>query len=120
MAEGTKVGNIGDGGNCEFETVKKSPLTSENLNGATGYLTPKARLGFTKALILQHFDLECHIWIETNASNYAIGGVLSKLTSDHLGRWHPVVFYLWKMVLAKTWYKTHNRELLAIVEAFKT
>ncbi len=24
------------------------------------------------------------------------------------------------MILAETWYKTHNQELLAIVEAFKT
>ena len=35
------------------------------------------RLAFIKALILQYFDLESHIWIETNASNYAIDGVLS-------------------------------------------
>ena len=36
-------------------------------------------LAFTKALILWHFDLECHIWIETDASDYAIGSVLSQL-----------------------------------------
>ena len=34
-------------------------------------------LAFTKASILQHFDPECHIWIETNALSYAIGGILS-------------------------------------------
>ena len=39
---------------------------------------------FTKAPILQQFDSECHIWIETNASGYAIRGVLSQLTSDYL------------------------------------
>ena len=39
---------------------------------------------FTKAPILQYFDLECHIRIETDASGYAIGRVLSQLTSDHL------------------------------------
>ena len=39
---------------------------------------------FTKALILRHFDSECHIQIETNASRYAIRGVLSQLTFDHL------------------------------------
>ena len=38
------------------------------------FLTPDARtafnrlwLAFTKALILWHFDPECHIWIETDA-----------------------------------------------------
>ena len=35
------------------------------------------RQAFTKAPILQHFDPECHIRIETNASGYAIGGVFS-------------------------------------------
>ena len=42
------------------------------------------RQAFTKALILRHYDPECHIRIETNASGYAIGGVLSQLTSDYL------------------------------------
>ena len=32
---------------------------------------------FTKALILWHFDLECHIWIEIDALGYAIEGMLN-------------------------------------------
>ena len=54
------------------------------MEAGTSFLTPKARaafnrlrLAFTKAPILQHFDLECHIRIKTNASGYAISGVLS-------------------------------------------
>ena len=39
-------------------------------------------LAFIKALILRYFDLESHIQIETNASSYAIGGVLSQLNLD--------------------------------------
>ena len=39
------------------------------------------RLAFTKTPILWHFDLECHIWIETDASGYAINGALSWLIS---------------------------------------
>ena len=31
-----------------------------------------------------------------------------------------MAYYLCKIILAKTWYTTDNRELLAIVEAFKT
>ena len=53
-------------------------------------------------------------------SGYAIGRVLSQLILNNLGQWHPVAFYSWKMISAKTWYKTYNGELLAIVEAFKT
>ena len=37
-------------------------------------------LAFTKDSILQHFDPECHIWIETDILGYIIGGVLSQLT----------------------------------------
>ena len=69
-------------GDCEDETVETSPF--KNLNKATSYLTPNARQAFTqlkqaftKALILEHFDLECHIQIEIDASGYAIGDVLS-------------------------------------------
>ena len=72
-------------GDCEDETVERLP--SKNLNRATGYLTPNARRAFTqlrqiftKALILRHFHPEYHIWIKTDMSGYAIGGVLSQLT----------------------------------------
>ena len=109
--------------------------------GATGsgpsFLTPKARsafnrlrLAFTKAPILWHFDPECHIWIETDTSGYAIGGMLSQLVSEtspdgivtktDLDQWYLIAFFSRKMILAETQYKTHDGELLAIVKAFKT
>ena len=47
-----------------------------------GQAFTQLRQAFTKALILQHFDPECHIWIQTDASSYAIIGVLSQLTTD--------------------------------------
>ena len=57
---------------------------SRSEEAGTGFLIPKARLAFTqlrqafvKAPILHHFDLESHIRIETDASSYAIGGILS-------------------------------------------
>ena len=91
VAERNKVGTVGNGSDCKDKTVKKLP--SKNSNGAIDYLIPKARLAFTilrkmftKTLIFQHFDLECHIWIETDISGYAIGGVLSQLTLDNLGQ----------------------------------
>ena len=89
VAERNEIGIVGDGGNCEDKTIKTS--LSKNLNRAIGYLTPKARLAFiklskvfTKALILWHFDPKCHLRIETDVSGYAIGGVLSQLTSNNL------------------------------------
>ena len=90
------------------------------------YLTPAAkkafnqlRHAFTQAPILQYFDPEQHIWIETDMSGYIIGGVLSQLTSDDLSQLHPVTYYSQKMIWDKTRYKTHDGELLAIVETFK-
>ena len=90
----------------------------------------RLRLVFTKAPILQHFDPKCHIWIETNVLGYAISIVLSQLvfeirlngvvTKTDLSHWHPVGFFLKKMIPVEIWYKIHNGELLAIVEAFKT
>ena len=101
------------------------------------FLTPGAkeafnclRLAFIKALILRHFDPECHIRIKTDASSYVIGGMLSQLasgtsldgvvTKTNLDQWHPVAFFFRKMIPAETWYETHDGKLLAIVEAFKT
>ena len=39
---------------------------------------------------------------------------------SNLGQWYPVAYFSRKMIPAETRYKTHNAELLAIVEAFKT
>ena len=125
MAERDEVGIIDGGGDCEHETVKR--LLSKNLNRTTGYLTLKARLTFNilgktflKAPILQYFDLEYHIRIETNASGYAIGEVLSQLILDNLRQCHPVAYYSKKMIPAKTCYKIYNSEFPAILKAFKT
>ena len=126
MVEDAEVGSLGSR-NCEDEIVEKSPLTTKNLNSAMDYLTAEARLAFTqwrkaltKAPILWHFDPKCHIRLETGVSGYAIARVLSQLTLDNLGQWHLIAFYSQKMIPTKTWYKTHDGELLAIVEAFKT
>ena len=103
VAKDAQIDSIGDGGDCKNETIKRLP--SKNLNRATGYLTPKTRLAFTKlrkaftiAPIFKHFDPKCHIWIETDALGYAIDEVLSQLTFDNSGQWHLVAFYSQKMI----------------------
>ena len=132
-------------GNSEGKKSAKSKKPSKSGNSPNfdakeagpSFLTPEARsafnrlrLAFTEAPILRHFDPECHIRIETDASGYAIGGVLSQLASEtsfdevvtkaDLGQWHPIVIFSRKIIPAETQYKTHNGELLAIIEAFKT
>ena len=80
VAEHNEVGTVGGAGDHEDETVKRS--LSNNSNRATSYLTPIARLVFTKlrkvftkAPILWHSDPEYHIQIETDVSGYAIDEV---------------------------------------------
>ena len=109
---------------------------SDVIEDGPKFLTPNARIAFnhlwltfTKAPILWHFNPECHIRIETDASGYAISRVLNQLTSGtnpnrivtkiDLGQWHLVAFFSRKIIPAETWYKTHNGELLAIVGVFK-
>ena len=132
-------------GNSEGKKSAKSKKPSKSRNSPNfdakkvgpSFLTPGARevfnrlrLAFTEAPIFRHFDPECYIRIETDASGYAIGGVLSQLASRtgpdgvvtraDLGQWHPVAFFSRKMISAETRYKTHDGKLLAIVQAFKT
>ena len=85
---------VGDGGGRTNGTVVNSSKNEKSRNltcvpniGATeelNFLTPNAkkvfnhlRLAFIKAPILQHFNLERDIRIETDVSGYAIGVVLS-------------------------------------------
>ena len=139
---GSKVGRSGskldeneldrgevDGGEVDEEVGEKGQKTSKSKNtiGSLDFLTPRAKLAFTKlrqaflkAPILYHLDPECHIWIKTDVSGYAISGVISQLTLDDLGRWHLVIFFFRKMIPAETRYETHDDKFLAIVETFKT
>ena len=84
-----------DGGEVGDDKVEKKVqnLSKSKKTVQLDFLTPGAKLAFAelrqafvKALILHHFDMEHHIRIETDASGYAINGVLSQLTLDDLGR----------------------------------
>ena len=51
--------------------------------------------------------------VETDASEYAIGGVLSQ---EQEGKWKPIAFLSRTMQPAERNYEIYNKELLAIVE----
>ena len=118
-----------DGGKVEVDEVGKKvqkSFKSKKTVRSSDFLTPGAKLAFTKlwqaflkATIFHHFDPECHIQTETDVSGYAIGRILSQLTSDDLGQCHLIAVFTWKMIPAETRYETHDGELLAIIEAFK-
>ena len=80
-----------DGGKVDDEIGKKSQKASKfkKLSKSkkmleSDFVIPRAkpvftklRQAFVKAPILHHFDPECHIQVETDASGYAIGRVFS-------------------------------------------
>jgi len=75
---------------------------------------------FTTAPILCHYDPAAPLRIETDASTFAIAGILSQLQEVNGQKdWHPVAFHSRKMIPAEQRYETHDQELMAIVECFK-
>jgi len=72
---------------------------------------------FTTALILRHFDYNCEIVVETDASDYVSAGILSQY--DDEGTLHPVAFYFTKHSPTECNYEIYDKELLAIVHAFE-
>lgn len=72
---------------------------------------------FQTAPLLQHFDPTLPTRLETDASAFAIGAIISQLFE---GRWHPIAFRSRKMTPEETRYDTGDGELLAVVDAFAT
>ncbi|KAG5735420.1 hypothetical protein E4T56_gene12784 [Termitomyces sp. T112] len=73
---------------------------------------------FTSALVLCHFDPSLLIVLQCDPSNYAIAGILSQSNSEGKDL-HPIAFYTRSMIPAELNYNIYNKELLAIVEAFR-
>ena len=67
--------------------------------------------------ILQHFDLERAVTIETDASDYAIGEICSQ--PNKKGILHPVAYYSRKLKDLERNYDIHDKELLVIVDALR-
>ena len=72
---------------------------------------------FTTAPVLHHFDPAREITLETDASNLVSAGILSQ--PDDEGILHPVAFYSKKHSPVECGYPIYDKELLAIVMAFK-
>ena len=70
---------------------------------------------FTSAPIMRHFDPELQCIFECDASDFAIGAIVSQEVE---GRLHPVALHSRKMNEHEIIYEIHNKELLAITSAF--
>ena len=75
--------------------------------------------------ILRHFDPDKQIKVITDASGFAIAGILLQPVDGlqdprKQADWQPVAFYSRKLTEIEGRYPVHDQELLAIVECFKT
>ena len=77
----------------------------------------KLKKKFTLAPILASFNPEKKIILETDASDQALGSCLSQPEAE--GQLHPVAYRTKKFSGPELNYDVHNKELLAIVDAFK-
>ena len=101
-----------------------TPLTSLTRKSVKFIWSPAAdaafrtlQTTFTSAPILQHFQPDLPLTIEADASDYALGCILSQHSPS--GDLHPVCFYSRKFTAAERNYPIYDKELLAVVEAFK-
>ncbi|MBW0588358.1 hypothetical protein O181_128073 [Austropuccinia psidii MF-1] len=67
--------------------------------------------------ILSHFDPSLPTIVETDASDYALGAVLSQISDS--GK-HPIAFDSHKLLPAEFNYEIHDKELLGIFWALKS
>ena len=72
---------------------------------------------FCSSPVLRQFDDTKQIFVEPDASVYAIGAILSQ--EDENGRKHPVAYYSKKLTPEESRYRTPDQELLAVVYSMK-
>jgi hypothetical protein len=72
---------------------------------------------FTTAPILQHFDPEKPIIVETDTSDYVLAGIPSQ--QDSSGKLHPVALYSKKHSPSECNYEIYHKELLEVIRMFE-
>src|SRR6266436_2510850 len=95
---------------------KKSTTWHFGMEEAKAFQNLKKAFG--SALVLAHWAPDLPMTVETDASDCTIVGILSVTTED--GEIWPVAFYSHTLQSTKWNYDTHNKELSAIYEAFKS
>ncbi|XP_077137504.1 uncharacterized protein LOC143803164 [Ranitomeya variabilis] len=102
-----------------------SPITQLTRKASSFTWTPQAQEAFsslkdkfTTAPILVHPNPELAFIIEVDASDCAIGAILSQRTGEK-NVLHPCAFFSQRLSAAERNYDVGNRELLAIIAAFK-
>ena len=97
------------------ELTKKDREWNWNVEADAPFTEVKNR--FTTAPILADFDPAKEVIIETDASDFAIGAKPSQWDEERC--LHPVAFHSRKFQPTEINYEIHDKELLAVVDAFK-
>ena len=74
------------------------------------------KMAFIIAPILVHPDFTKAFYLEIDASDFALGAVLSQMDEDK--ELHQVAFYSQKFSTIEINYEIYDKELLAIVDYF--
>ena len=99
------------------DTVKRDrkwEWTEKQKEEAFGELKKK----FMQEPVLAALDLDKKMRMEVDASDYAIGGVLSMEGED--GRWRPVAFLSKSLNKTERNYEIHDKEMLAIIRGLES
>ena len=78
----------------------------------------KLKERFTKELVLAVPDLDKKMRIEVDASDYAMGGMLSMEGGD--GKWKPVASLSKSLNETERNYEIHDKEMLAIIRGLES
>jgi RNase H-like domain found in reverse transcriptase len=71
---------------------------------------------FTTAPLLRHYDPKLPLRLETDASHWALAGILSQPFEN---QWHPIAFFSRRFTEAEINYQVYDKEMLAIVASFE-
>lgn len=96
--------------------LRKNNTYKWNDNANTAFNNLKK--AFTCAPILIYPDTEKEFTVETDASDFAIGCILSQQSSKD-NEQHPIAFYSRSLTKAEVNYAIYDKELLAIIVAFE-
>jgi len=77
----------------------------------------RLKMVFTTEPILAIPEIDREMRVEVDASDYAIGEVLSTKCED--GKWRPVVFISKSLNATEQNYKIHNKEMLTVIRCLE-
>ena len=95
--------------------TRKTTIFNWNDSSQQAFDTLKS--SFSSASILRYYDFSKQAIVEPDASDFAIGSVLSQF--DNNGVLHPIAFHSRRFSPPEINYDIHDKELLAIIDSFK-